>query len=136
MGGDVPPPIRAVEENARLKMQVESNAAEIKNLRDWKHDLAQKPQADLFKLAALEHSVETLERSVESLESKIDDNTKLTERVLTSLNGEDDKPGIRGRLQAVESKMTTLTRVIWIVAGAAAAVFVKAFWGILAGSKS
>lgn len=98
------------EKFVTLVEKVECNQREIHNLREWKHDLAQKPNSDGIKL-------QLMEREVTGLGSAISRNTELTEKVLSTLNGDDDKPGLKGRIDRIERGMASINRLGWLVVG-------------------
>lgn len=161
-GDDMPyqQPVITAEELNELKYKLtraEERAdrleTEVKGLRDWRHEVVQKPQADLLKVGLME-------QEVKGLLTGMTENTRLTQRVLAVLNGDDDKPGIRGRLDrvelaisswvtlingdggkpgmngrldALERSWSNLSRLVWIVIGAVIVGLARIFWSSIPG---
>lgn len=129
----------STEELVAQRMQVAQNAKEIEIIRARLHELAQKPNADGLRIQGIEMMLDAQNKATALAADHQDKQAAQTlailEKIQTTLNGDDDKPGIKGRLDRVEGKMSTLTRFLWIIAGTAAAVFVKTFWGLFTAAK-
>ena len=151
------PPHLSPEEVAALKLQVSKNEEEIRELRRWRHEAEQRPNADGLRLQLIETTLTQVTKELEKGNAQND-------RILTSLNGDDTKMGIRGRLEKVETAVTTcaalmnglgpdepgmngwldrlervwgvVRREVWVIVGAIVVLLVKVFWGAIGGQQT